>query len=54
MGSTRGEHSSGYSKVDGTTATLYIDYTIEGMINGTNKIVGKGVITSTTKLACMK
>ncbi|KUH32780.1 hypothetical protein APY94_08315 [Thermococcus celericrescens] len=30
-------------RADGTTATLYIDYTIEGMINGANKIVGKGV-----------
>ncbi|GAB6101724.1 hypothetical protein JCM16138_09470 [Thermococcus atlanticus] len=30
-------------RVDGTTATLYIDYTIEGMINGANEIAGKGV-----------
>ncbi|NJE06278.1 hypothetical protein E3E36_09010 [Thermococcus sp. M36] len=30
-------------RVDGTTATLYIDYTIEGMINKVSKIVGKGV-----------
>ena len=35
-----------YRKVDGTTATFYIDYTIKGMINGANKIVGKGVVSN--------
>ncbi|KUH32778.1 hypothetical protein APY94_08305 [Thermococcus celericrescens] len=30
-------------RVDGTMATLYIGYMIEGIINGANKIVGKGV-----------
>ncbi|ASJ05616.1 COG1470 family protein [Thermococcus barossii] len=34
-------------RVDRTTATLYLDYTIDGIINGVSKIVAKGVTQST-------
>ena len=35
-------------RVDGTTATFYIDYTIKGMIRGVNRVVGRGVSESVT------
>ncbi len=38
-------------RVDGITATLYLDYTIEGRINGISKIAGKGVAESTLRLS---
>ncbi|AFL94535.1 hypothetical protein CL1_0324 [Thermococcus cleftensis] len=38
-------------RVDGTTATLYLDYTVEGMINGVSKIVVKGIAESTLRLS---
>ena len=31
-----------YRKVDGTTATLCIDYAIKGMIRGVNRVVREG------------
>ena len=37
-------------RVDGTTATFYIDYTIEGMIRGVNRVVGRGVSESVTSV----
>ncbi|MDI3476244.1 MAG: hypothetical protein PWQ95_1972 [Thermococcaceae archaeon] len=34
-------------RVDGTMVTLYIDYTIEGMIKEVNKVIGEGVLDNT-------